>query len=261
MMSPRVALVLAGATLALNAQAPAPATSPIPFIGGTHAKGFCTMVRDNVAPSVLGLMKNDDLVGASHRAAMKTASDASTGTADAMQLDELYLRRVALSMAHNLGVIKKLLADQSRFPKHPATDDDRYALLLREQLQAAADRQLVALNHISGIVETTSMGSMRNDIDKQLQSSVGSTTTTDSTSEPGDQFLGIGTLPGMPPTQMFARQGPGVSTVRGQTIWDKLTADIEIQQTHIAAAEQTLTPTVVAAATACKDASTSTPAP
>ena len=46
----------------------------------------------------------------------------------------------------------------------------------------------------------------------------------------------------------------------GHTVWDLLAADIEIQQARIAQAEQTLTPTVVAAAAGCRNDSAS-PAP
>jgi len=140
----------------LTAQAPAPPAAPtsLPEIGRTHAKGFCTTVRDNVAPSVLGLMKTDDLIGASHRAVLKTAHDETSSSVEAIQMDHLYLEKVVLAMAHNLGVVKKMLSDDKRFPKTPVSDDDKLALLLKSQLQAAADRQNEALNHLNGILET-----------------------------------------------------------------------------------------------------------
>jgi hypothetical protein len=238
---------------ALTAQTPQPAPSTLPVIGGTRAKGFCAMLRDNVAPSVAGLMKTDELVGAGHRAALKAAHDQTTSPAEALDLDTAYMRRVAASMAHNLAVIRKLLADEKRFPKNPVTDDDRYALLLKAQVQDAAARQEVALNHLSGIVETTAMGAMANDIDKQMASTVSSgTAASTATPSTGDQFLGVTTLPGSGPGGMFERGGAGTSNVRGHTIWDKLAGDIEVQQTRIAGAEQALSPTVIAAAAASK---------
>ncbi len=239
--------------VALTAQTPAP--SPIPFIGGTHAKGFCATVRDNVAPSVLGLMKTDELIGAGHRATLKTAIGPDTRRRRTRSRWTCCTsRKVVASMTHNLGVIKKLLADESRFPKKPVTDDDRYALLLKSQLQETAARQTVALNHISGIVETVAMGNMRNDVDLQMQGTLGTPPPSASSSAPSiaDQFLGVTALPGSGPGGMFSRPGVGVSNVRGQTIWDKLALDIEVQQAHIAGAEQALSPTVIAAATACK---------
>lgn len=251
--------------LTLTAQTPAPAPSPtaLPEIGRTRAKGFCTTVRDSVAPSVLGLMKTDDLIAAGHRGALKTAVDAralssSSTTSPALELDYAYLRVVAARMAHNLGVLKKLLADEKRFPKTPVTDDDKFALLLKAQLQAAIDRQTVAVNHVSGIVETVAVGNAIKDVDTNMSASTAATTPSSKTPSSGtpavaDQFLGATSLPGSGPGGMFQRGSVTPSNAPGQTIWNKLAADIEVQQKTIAGAEQVLTPTVVAAAAACRE--------
>jgi hypothetical protein len=250
----------------LTAQTPAPAprATTLPDIGRTRAKGFCTTVRDNVAPSVLGLMKTDDLIAAGHRGALKTADDtraaASSGASSgALDLDYAYLRAVAARMSHNLEVLKKLLADEKRFPKTPVTDDDKFALQLKAQLQAAIDRQTVALNHVSGIVETVAIGTAMKDLDANMSGSVSPSSPNAAKSAPasapstGDQFLGAASLPGAGPGAMFQRGSVTPSNAPGQTIWNKLAADIEVQQKSIAGAEQVLTPTVVAAAAACRD--------
>ena len=214
-------------------------------------------MRDNVAPSVLGLMKTDDLVAAGHRGALKTAEDTRGSTAGALDLDYIYLRAVAARMAHNLDVVKKLLADEKRFPKTPVTEDDKFALMMKAQLQAAADRQAVALNHLSGIVETVAIGTTMKQIDTQMSASVSLPTAASSgsggTPAVADQFLGATSLPGAGPGAMFQRGTVSPSNAPGQTIWNKLAQDIEIQQRNIAGAEQVLTPTVVAAAAACRD--------
>jgi hypothetical protein len=258
---------LMGSALLLTAQAPAPAPSSttLPEIGRTRAKGFCTTVRDNVAPAVLGLMKTDDLVGAGHRGALKTADDSRSSAKNALDLDYIYLRAVAARMSHNLDVIKKMLADEKRFPKNPVTEDDKFALLMKAQLQAAADRQAVALNHISGIVETVAIGTGLKDIDSNMSASVNGTAPASKTPASGapstaDQFLGAASLPGSGPGAMFQRSNVTPSNNPRQTIWDKLAQDIEVQQRSIAGAEQVLTPTVVAAAAACRD-DAATPAP
>jgi hypothetical protein len=161
-------------------------------------------------------------------------------------------------MAHNLGVIKKLLADEKRFPKTPANDDDRFALLLKAQLQAAADKQNLALNHVNGILEAKAMGKMRSELPLGMASSVAAENKPHT--EPSeDRFLGASSLPGSGPNGMFDRGLP-LATTPGNSIWDQLAADVEVQQTRIAAAERTLTPTVVAAATACR-AEAPSPAP
>jgi len=252
-----------GALFVLTAQAPAPAPTTLPEIGRTHSKGFCSTVRDNVAPSLLGLMKTDELIGASHRAVLKMAHD-SASSKEALEIDRIYAGKVVAAMAHNLGVIKKLLGDEKRFPKKAATDDDRFALLLKAQLQAAADRQNVALNHVSGILDTTGMSDMRKDISNQMAGSVSparAAPSNDLSTKSGgaDEFLGASSVPGAGPGGMFEHVTPPTNTL-GNSIWDKLALDVEVQQTRIATAERTLTPTVIAAATACK-AEAPSPAP
>jgi hypothetical protein len=255
-------LAALGALCVLSAQSPAPAPTPLTEIGRTHSKGFCTTVRDSVAPSVLGLMKTDELVGASHRAMAKMAHDQAHGTPEERDIDRVYARRVVAAMAHNLGVIKKMLSDEKRFPKNPASDDDRFALLLKAQLQAAADRQNETLNHVNGILETTAMGEMRNEISTQMASSVANAGTPNGGAAlgTGDQFLDASSVPGSGPGGMFQNRGPGSSSTAGGTIWDKLVRDIEVQQARIAGAEQRLTPTVIAASAACRGDAAS-PAP
>jgi hypothetical protein len=153
-----------------------------------------------------------------------------------------------------------MLADEKRFPKTPVTDDDRFALLLKAQLQAAADRQNVALNHVNGVLEAKAMGQMRTDISSQMSGAV--TEPSKKTSEPdADRFLGASSLPGSGPNGLFDR-GTQLAKTPGNTIWDKLALDVEVQQARIAGAEQTLTPTVVAAAAACRgDAASPAPSP
>jgi hypothetical protein len=251
-------IVSLAALCVFTAQTAAPVPATLPEIGRTHSRGFCSTVRDNVAPSLLGLMKTDELIGASHRAALKMADDSTSPTA--LEIDRIYAHKVVSSMAHNLGVIKKLLSDERRFPKKAVTDDDRLALLLKEQLQAAAARQNTVLNHVFGILETKSMGQMRSDVSTQMSSSVGQANKP--RPEPDeDAFLGASSLPGSGPGGMFDR-GTLPTKALGKTIWDKLALDVEVQQQRIAAAEQTLTPTVIAAATACRgDSASPSPGP
>ena len=251
-----VACAALAALSMLTAQAPAPSPTSLPEIGRTRAKGFCTTVRDNVAPSLLGLMKTDDLVGASHRALLKTAHDQTTASPESVQMDRIYLAKVVAAMAHNLGVVKKMLADDKRFPKEPASNDDRFALLLKAQLQATADRQNDALNHLDGILETEGMSDMRKNLPTAIQ---------DTTAQPGPSpaprgFLDASSLPGAGPLPLGGTGLVPPGHTAGHTVWDRLAEDIEVQQARIAQAEQTLTPTVVAAAAGCRNDGAS-PAP
>ena len=248
--------IVAGVTVVvgLTGQVAAPTAAPsgLPVIGRTHAKGFCTTVRDNVAPSVLGLMKTDDLIGAGHRAVLKSAHDETTGSQEALEMDQLYLEKVVTAMAHNLGVVKKMLSDTNRFPRTPVTDDDKLAALLKAQLQAAADRQNEALNHLDGILETEGMGNVRHDISTAMQGATANAGGPATVSSPGG-FFDSSTVPGANPLPLGGSGAIAPSRALGHTIWDRLAADVEVQQAQIAHAEQTLTPTVIAAAVGCRD--------
>ena len=68
-------MVAIGAATPVAAQTAPPSPLPLPEIGRTHSKGLCTTVRDRVAPAVLGLMKTDELIGAGHRALIKSGKD------------------------------------------------------------------------------------------------------------------------------------------------------------------------------------------
>ncbi|HTW85134.1 MAG TPA: hypothetical protein VMD91_13780 [Candidatus Sulfotelmatobacter sp.] len=227
--------------------------TPPPTIGGTHSKGFCDTVRGNVAPAVHGLMNDDALLGAGHRALAKMSHDAVTSTPQALDLDRVYLGKVVLSLAHNVGVIDKLLNDPSRFPKAPATDDDKEAALLQSQLRAARDRQNDALNLVDGLLETEQMGQMRSDLPSQIQSATGPSNATPLPASPTDppNFLDTAGLPDYSPISSFDPRKLATSNTLGNTPYDHILRALDVDQGRIAAAEQALTPTVVAAAYGC----------
>jgi hypothetical protein len=232
-------------------------------IGHTHTKGLCTAVRDRIAPAVLGLMKTDELIGAGHRALIKSGKDeiqppVPSGVDGmpkaALDLDTAYLERVVQAMAHNLRLIERVLDDPKAFPKNAATDDDRYALLLKAQIQAAADRQNDTLNRINGVLESQGMNSMRQDVSIAMQSATGPVNSKRAGSGGGGTgFFGPASFPGPGPTGLNGISAVPPPNTAGHTIWDELAGDLVIEQTRIAHAEQTLTPTVVAISARCRD--------
>ena len=252
-----VAAAIAAACV-LTAQAPASVPTTLPEIGRTHSKGLCTTVRDSVAPMVLGLMKSDEIVGAGHRALLKMSQDQRTGSREALDLDQVYLHRVSDAMAHNLVIIDKLLRDEKRFPKKAASDDDRIAQLLKEQIQAVADRQRRALNTLSGSLDTEDLGRMQNEFPGGI-SSINSTTGPKGALQNGPRgpdasgsFIGAAGLT-MPQYMTMEPRTLGSSNTAGHTAWDRLANVIETQQASIAGAEQQLSPTVIAISVACRN--------
>jgi hypothetical protein len=268
MMRPTfAALIAAGAIAACPPVAsgqttPSPAATALPEIGHVRSKGFCTTVRDNVAPSLLGVMKNDDLIGAGHRAFAKMAADGSANSAQAVDLDRVYLDKVAAAMAHNLRVITTLLADKTRFPDKATTDDDRFAQQVRDQLVAVADAQKRTLDVISGTVETDRMGQMRADYDTGMESSLGNTQGQGPlTNDVRSSFLDSAGLPDMAPIPVLSQRSLlTTGKAPGSRPFDRVKAVLEQQQTQIAHAEALAAPTITAAAYACQGAPSS-PAP
>jgi hypothetical protein len=239
----------------LSAQSPAPST--LPEIGRTHSRGLCTTVRDSVAPMVLGLMKSDELVGAGHRALLKAGDDQRTGSRPALDLDQVYLRRTTDAMAHNLGVIDKLLADEKRFPKKASTDDERIAQQLKSQLAAVAERQRAALNTLANALDAEDLGRVQNDFPGGIAAITkgnqppGTVVNGDRGPDVDGSFIGVSGLV-MPQKSTPDPRARGTSNTKGHSVWDRLATSLEMQQGAIAGAEQRLTPTVVAISVACR---------
>ncbi len=255
------ALAMNGSAPAAAQNAPVAAASTLPTIGHTHAKGFCDTVRDNVAPTVLGLMKTDELIGASHRAIAKMAHDQTTASHQALELDRVYMDKVVAAMANNVKMMDKLLSDSNRFPKIAHSDDDRFAQLLQEQLRAARDAQNATLNQINGTIETGRLNESAGEItggpiSGALAKNQGDPEWVTPAGNNGSGFLGASALAGPGPIPE-PRDLALSNNLSGHTIWDLLGAAVEIDQARIARAEQIVTPTVVAAATGCQ---TTTPA-
>ncbi len=154
-------VLVASAAFAASAD-PTPSPSPttasaLPVIGRTRATTpFCSMLRDNVAPAVVGLMTVDELLGVSRGQYRRMAGESNA----AQNFSRIRLGNTVVGIAHDLSMVRGLVNDEKRFPHAAATDVDRLALRLRAQLQAVADRQDAALNIVDGVLETDLLNQM-----------------------------------------------------------------------------------------------------
>ncbi len=247
-----VALTLA-MVIATTVTAPAQTSSPspLPEIGRTRSKGFCTTVRDNVAPTLLGLMKTDDIIGAGHQAFAKMAHDQVARSGPALEMDRLYLSKVAISIAHNLKVVDKLLADPARFPAKATTDDEQFALEVKARLADVAKAQRSALDIINGTIETDKLGQMQTEFPTQP-----ATTQNTTTSDYGapTSFLDVSGLPSYAPIPVLDRRPLlAGNTAAGKGAYDRLITALELQQAQIQRVEAPAGVTVTAAAVACRE--------
>ncbi len=230
-----------------------PTPSPLPEIGRVRSTALCTTLRQNIAPTILGLMKNDEIIGAGHRAFSKMGSDAGGTSSAALDIDKLYLQQVETRLVHNLQVIDRMLGDAKRFPASPRSTDERDVNAMKAQLLAVADQQRKALDLVSGTLDTESLGQMQHDIDTQMAGATGQAGAPQTAATAGPiSFIGTAGLPEYTPAAGLPTTQSKMSTVAGHTVYDSINAELEVRQATIAHREQAVTASVVAAANECR---------
>jgi hypothetical protein len=230
-----------------------PTPAPVlPEIGRVRSNAMCTTLRQNIAPTVAGLMKNDEIIGAGHRAFAKMARDQSGASSAAMDIDKLYLEQVEARLVHNLALIDRLLGDQSRFPAAPKNDDERDALAMRSQLQAVAESQKKALDLVSGTLETEMLGQMQNELSGQMKSSVGQPAPQTAAASDPASFIGAAGLPEYAPASGVPTEAQKQSTLGGHSAFDQAAAALEVTQGTTARREQVATSSVINAVSDCR---------
>lgn len=255
-------LLLAAVTPLFVPASPAPSPAPLPEIGHVRSNALCTTLRQNIAPTILGLMKNDEIIGAGHRAFAKMSRDVGDNSSASMEIDKLYLEQVETRLVHNLKIIKQMLGDEKRFPAVPASDDERDAVAMRNQLQAVADSQRKALDLVSGTLETESLGQMQHDINNQMASATSGQNGPPAapTNDPAS-FIGSAGLPDDPPVSGLPTTASKLSTVGGHTVYDAIAGALEGTQLTTAQRERVATAAVLSAVDDCKATVSPPPVP
>lgn len=131
------------------------APSAPPTIIHVKTSGLCTALRENVAPTLLGLMNDDQIIARVLSAAREAIGDPRN------HVSQLVVENAVAAIVHNLAVIDTLLQDPRRFPSDPKDPDEQMAALLKRQLQAIADRQKTVLNALNGTIETLGVSDMQ----------------------------------------------------------------------------------------------------
>jgi hypothetical protein len=255
-------LLLTTMTPLLAQVLPAPApTAALPEIGRVRSNALCTTLRSNISPTIMGLMKNDEIIGAGHRAFSKMGRDQSGNSSAAIDIDKLYLEQVETRLVHNLGVVDKMLGDPKRFPAKPITNDDRDATMMKSQLLAVADQQRKALDLVSGTLETESLGQMQNDINNQMKSSTGNPAPLPAATSDPVSFIGAAGLPDYTPVAGLPTTASKTSTLGGHTVYDEIAAALEVTQGAIARNEQVAAASVITAVNECRASVEAQPSP
>jgi hypothetical protein len=254
-------IVLAAVTPFLVPASPAPSTTTLPEIGHVRSNVLCTTLRQNIAPTIAGLMKNDEIIGAGHRAFKKMGSDAAGTSSAAIDLDKLYLEQVETRLVHNLKVVDKLLGDQQRFPSVPKSDDERDVITMRSQLLAVADAQRKSLDLVSGTIATEDLGQMQGDISTQMKSATGQVAPLPGATGDPVSFIGAAGLPDYTPVSGLPTTASKTSTLGGHTVYDEIASALENTQGTTARRETVATSAVIAAVNDCRGTVSPAPAP
>ena len=233
---------------------PLPTATPLKEIGRVRATVTCTALKNVAAPTLVGLMKNDDVIGRGHQVVMKMRDDLKNDSSTALDLDRNYLGTVVRALAHNLEIVNRLLDDPKRFPQTARSEDERQALAMRDQLKAVANSQNDTLNVLDGQLETDLLGQMQSTPALDTMNSVTGpdTRTTPPPSAPTPAppvYLDVAGVPSTDP-QFDPRKldAPGLV---GNTAYDKFLQAIEVQQVRVDSSEQIASKTIVKVAPGC----------
>lgn len=240
---------------------PAPGETPLKEIGRVRTVALCNTVRWNIAPTLLGLIKNDEVIGKGRNAFLKMSDDMLANSPGALELDRKYMDRVVSAMVHNLKVVDTLLDQDKRFTNTGNAGDDELAARMRTQLRAIAKVQHDSLDALSGALETDRLGLMQHEgIDDAANSlnagpkSLGK----DSSTEP-TTFIDAAGLPADP--NFMDPRTIGKSNTHRNTIYDKFAQYVDYQRNDAARAEQIATPAIVQAADGCRAVPVTSPPP
>jgi hypothetical protein len=244
-------LILAAVTPLFVPATPSPSPAALPEIGRVRSSAMCSTLKENIRPAIGGLIKNDELIGAGHRAFLKMSSDQAGTSSAAIDIDMLYLEQVETRLVHNLKVIDTMLGDKTRFPAVPRTNDEQDAIALRSQLLAVADAQRKALDLVSGTLDTEALGQMQHERSDQMDAATGQAgPPSQPTSEPVS-FIGSAGLPDNSPTADIAAEAQKKSTLVSHNTFNSLAQALEGTQLTIARRETVVSSAVIAAVGGC----------
>jgi hypothetical protein len=236
---------------------PSPQPSPLKQIIEVKSRTLCSALRDNVAVSLAGLMKNDRIIEVGRNALRTMGEDKVTGSTSHMA--SLAAENVVGSMVHNLAVIDSELNDPARFPKTPRSSDEHLADTLKAQLQAIEDQQKIELNVLNGTIQTDDLNSMQHDLPENtpaVSGSSGNAAGGAAASSPAPTTIAKAGLPNTPdaPAATDSRVLAGNDLI-GNTLYGRLAASMAQVQRRTAGLESIIAASVEQAAQECRSAS------
>lgn len=233
-------------------------SSPAPkTIVTVRSTPFCTALREEVAPVLRGLMRNDALIALGRSADLKMNQETTYGgylessynqqgaahVVLSPGLSGLFVERqrnLATALERNVETLEAILADKRRFPENLAVEEQMTLASITSQLRVVVGDQRVAINIISGEAETEALD--------QLFSAGPST----GSASLGDQSpLEAQEAAHDPSIRVQALSYPGYQSF-GDSVYAKLAHAIGLDEKAIADSEIVVAETVLANAPACE---------
>lgn len=210
--------------LVTSTPAPQPSSSPLKTIIDIKARTLCRTLAEHVQPAILGLMKNDGLIGYSVSVLNKTASDATMH--GPMSIDMLQLKNVALALNRNIKTIDDILDDPAHFPVTPKTPDEWTEDTIKQDLLQLLTRQKLVVNALYGTVDTRELASMQNEFPENNPV----VSPTPAPLMPADEALSAISSAGLHDPHIIDLVKAADSTLLGQTLYGQLAGLIVIHQ-------------------------------
>jgi hypothetical protein len=147
-------------------------SAPPPTIVHVQSSTLCTALRENVAPALFGLIRNDALVNVGRASLLNlgnlqehgqlVSSYNESGPAQVasplgMVQGNSHLFDIGRAIERNVETIDRILADPARFPDDPATDDEKTLAQMKSELLNVLVKQKAIVNAFSGTSDTAMM--------------------------------------------------------------------------------------------------------
>ncbi len=164
-------MLLAAALIAAAVGALPAATAP-PEIAHVRTSAFCTAFRDEVLPSVQGVLSNDRLLLGSQQMLGSIATDQANGAGHQQNpgeggdtggtiLDEMHLDMILENLVQNVKQLDTYLAKLDDETAHASAQERPDMQGMRAQVAAVIEQQKAELYLFSGILATEQLGDLQ----------------------------------------------------------------------------------------------------
>ena len=260
-----------------------PAPQPeLKTIVTVHSSEFCTALVLAVRPALVGLMRNDQLIGLGRSTLAAGDRDSKFGgtpqssfnqqgaakwtpnSGDIEMLDARQ-RQLAAAMQYNIETVETVLENPNA--PSPGGDDKAKLASIKSQLRAIADQQRVATNIIAGNAGTAELAGLFNSsaatgIESDNPSVASTTAGLNGISPLGSRLTTQNNVAGGPQRGKIETTEPieaqqtsiaqSTTSMPFYSPYEKLMRALEIDQRSIGRSEATLSKTIVDAAEGCQ---------